>query len=162
MKYQPIVATNGYILSPDRKQVLLLHRNTRLDDEHYGKWNGLGGKMHPEEDILGCMRREIREEAGIDCTKLHLRGSINWTGFGSKGLDWLGFIFLVTEFSGSPIDKNPEGTLEWVDIDQLYSLPLWEGDHHFLPLVFDQDPRMFHGYMPYKNGKLVSWSYERI
>jgi 8-oxo-dGTP diphosphatase len=27
--------------------------------------------------------------------------------------------------------------------------------------VFDADPRPFHGVMPYKDGRLVSWSYSR-
>ena len=28
MPYTPIVATLGYVLSPDRRQVLMIHRNT--------------------------------------------------------------------------------------------------------------------------------------
>jgi 8-oxo-dGTP diphosphatase len=40
-------------------------------------------------------------------------------------------------------------------------LPLWEGDRHFLPLVFDElGP--FHGVMPYRDGKMVSWSFSRL
>ena len=41
-------------------------------------------------------------------------------------------------------------------------LPLWDGDRHFLPLVFDDDPRVFHGVMPYAGGRALSWSYCRI
>jgi 8-oxo-dGTP diphosphatase len=41
-------------------------------------------------------------------------------------------------------------------------LPLWDGDRHFLPLVFDDDPRGFHGVMPYHEGRMVSWDYSRI
>ncbi len=90
--YTPILATLGFILSPDRKKTLLVHRNKRLDDQHYGKYNGLGGKMEPGEDILHCIKREIYEEAGIVCDKTILRGTINWTGFGKNGEDWFGFI----------------------------------------------------------------------
>jgi 8-oxo-dGTP diphosphatase len=28
--------------------------------------------------------------------------------------------------------------------------------------VFDDDPRTFHGVMPYHNGAMVSWRYSRI
>jgi S-formylglutathione hydrolase len=66
MPYTPIAATLGYVLSPDRKRVLMIHRNARPGDHHLGKYNGLGGKLDPHEDILAGMRREIREEAGID------------------------------------------------------------------------------------------------
>ena len=40
-------------------------------------------------------------------------------------------------------------------------LPMWEGDRHFLPLVFDADPRPFHGVMPYRDGRMQSWRYSR-
>lgn len=159
--YCPIVGTLAYILSPDRKQVLLVHRNARPEDVQLGKYNGLGGHLERDEDVLTCIVREIREEAGITCTKTTLRGTINWTGFGKNGEDWLGFIFLVEEFEGTPFQKNEEGTLSWVEIDKMHELPMWEGDRHFLPLVFDGDPRPFHGFMPYDNDKPLSWSYVR-
>lgn len=162
MPYTPIVATLGYILSPDRKQVLLVHRNARPGDEHLGKYNGLGGKIEPDEDMVAGMRREIMEEAGITCTDLSLRGTVSWPGFGKNGEDWLGFVFLINTFEGIPYTSNPEGTLEWIDLDRIYDLPMWEGDRYFLPLVFDDDPRAFHGVMPYKDGKPVRWDYSRI
>src|SRR3546814_11400260 len=68
MPYTPIVATLGYVLSPDGRQVLMLHRNARADDHHLGKYNGLGDKIEPDEDVLAGMRREIAAEAGIECT----------------------------------------------------------------------------------------------
>jgi 8-oxo-dGTP diphosphatase len=151
MPYTPIVATLGYVLSPDRRQVLLIHRNARPDDQHLGKYNGLGG-----------MRREIHEEAGIHCDELVLRGTISWPGFGKPGEDWLGFVFLITAYSGTPHATNAEGTLEWVPVERILDLPLWDGDRRFLPLVFDQDPRGFHGVMPYSDGKMVSWAYSRV
>lgn len=161
MPYTPIVATLGYVLSPDRTQVLLVHRNARPDDAHLGKYNGLGGKLEADEDVVAGMRREILEEAGIECTALALRGTISWPGFGKRGEDWLGFVFVITAFEGEPLTSNPEGTLEWVPLDRLHELPMWEGDREFLPLVFDDDPRAFHGVMPYRNGRMVSWRYSR-
>ena len=161
MPYTPIVATLGYVLSPDGRHCLMVHRNARPGDNHLGKYNGLGGKLEPDEDVLAGMRREIREEAAIECESLRLRGSISWPGFGKHGEDWLGFIFLVERFSGEPPARNAEGDLHWVPLDRLQSLPLWEGDRHFLPLVFDGDPRPFHGVMPYHRGQMLSWSYSR-
>ena len=162
MPYTPIVGTLGYILSADRRDVLLVHRNARADDEHLGKYNGLGGKLEADEDALAGMLREIREEAGIDCTQVQLRGTVSWPGFGKHGEDWLGFVFLVTAFDGTPATQNAEGVLEWVPLARLYELPMWEGDRHFLPLVFDGDPRPFHGVMPYRDGRPVRWHYTRL
>ena len=162
MPYTPIVATLGYVLSPDRRQVLLVHRNARPGDQHLGKYNGLGGKLEPDEDVVAGMRREILEEAGIHCDALELRGTISWPGFGKAGEDWFGFVFVVTAWTGTPFTENPEGSLEWVPIERILDLPLWDGDRHFLPLVFDADPRSFHGVMPYRDGQMVSWSFHRV
>ncbi|MBX5461227.1 MAG: 8-oxo-dGTP diphosphatase [Steroidobacteraceae bacterium] len=162
MPYTPILATLGYVLSPDGRRVLMIHRNAREDDHHAGKYNGLGGKLEPHEDAAAGLCREIREEAGIECVELSLRGTISWPGFGKHGEDWFGFVFVVKRFEGTPLERNPEGTLEWVALDALDSLPMWEGDRHFLPLVFDRDPRPFHGVMPYRNGRMVSWAFSRM
>ncbi len=162
MPYTPIVATLGYVLSPDREKVLMIHRNARKDDQHLGKYNGLGGKLEADEDVASGMRREISEEAGIQCLSMQLRGTLSWPGFGKHGEDWLGFIFLIDRFQGEPHEGNHEGTLEWVERSRLMELPMWEGDRHFLPLVFDEDPRPFHGVMPYRNGRMQSWSCSRF
>ncbi len=161
MPYTPIVATLGYVLSPDHRQVLMMHRNRRQDDQHLGKYNGLGGKMEPDEAIAACMCREIHEEAGITCESVRLRGTLNWPDFGKHGEDWLGFIFLIERFSGRVHEGNHEGELEWVARDKLMSLPMWEGDRLFLPLVFDEDQRPFHGVMRYRGECVQSWSYSR-
>lgn len=162
MPYTPILATLGYVLSPDGRRVLLIHRNARANDQHLGKYNGLGGKLEADEDIAAGMRREILEEAGITCDAMQLRGTISWPGFGKQGEDWFGFVFLVSRYSGTPHASNAEGTLEWVDIDRVLELPMWEGDRHFVPLVFDDDPRAFHMVMPYRGGRMLSWSCSRF
>lgn len=160
--YTPIVGALGYVLSADKRHTLLVHRNAREADQHFGKYNGLGGKMLPGEDVMSCLIREIREEAGIECEQVELRGTINWTGFGSAGENWLGFIFLVHLFSGTPRQSNSEGELGWHALADLSSLPMWEGDRYFLPLVFDGDARIFHGYMPYRDGRPVDWRFVRM
>jgi 8-oxo-dGTP diphosphatase len=162
LNYTPIIGTLGYILSPDREKVLLVHRTGRGGDDHFGKYNGLGGHMEPDEDVVSCMMREIREESGIECVEMRLRGTVNWTNFGPKGEDWLAFIFLIERFSGTPFEENEEGRLEWVERDRMDRLPMWEGDRHFLPLVFDEDPRMFHGLMPYDGNRPVGWTFQRV
>ncbi len=156
--FTPILATLGYVLSPDGKQVLMIHRNARPDDAHFGKYNGLGGKLEPGEDIVACMKREIREEAGIECTSLHLRGTISWPGFGKDGADWFGFIFLIDGWTGTPLSAHREGSLSWIEVGKILELPLWEGDRYFVPLVFDRSVPQFHGVMPYQAGKPIGWS----
>jgi 8-oxo-dGTP diphosphatase len=162
MPYTPILATLGYVFSPDGQQVLLVHRNRRPGDAHFGKYNGLGGKLEAGEDVVACMRREILEESGLHCESLALRGTVSWPGFGKGGEDWFGFIFRIDRWSGTPRTENAEGELVWQPVDKVLELPLWEGDPYFLPLVFDPAGAQFHGVMPYRDGKPVSWAYSTV
>lgn len=162
MPYTPILATLGYVMSPDGRKTLLIHRNARPDDLHLGKYNGLGGKLEPDEDVVAGLKREIREEAGIECEEVVLRGTISWPGFGKGGEDWFGFIFRVNRFRGTPFTETAEGTLQWVAVERILELPLWPGDRYFLPLVFGDDPRQFHGVMPYRDGQPVGWTYSLL
>ncbi|MDR1712412.1 MAG: 8-oxo-dGTP diphosphatase [Propionibacteriaceae bacterium] len=158
--FTPIIGTLGYVMSPDQRQVLLVER-TRAGDEQRGKYNGLGGKLESGEDVVAGFLRELEEEAGIVPTKMSLRGTISWPGFGAEGADWFGFIFRVDAFQGTPPDRNEDGPLIWADVERLDELPMWEGDRHFLPLVFaDNEP--FHGVMPYESGRPVGWTYHRV
>jgi 8-oxo-dGTP diphosphatase len=157
MPYTPILATLGYVLSPDRTRVLMVRRDRRPDDLHLGKVNGLGGKLDAGENVVAGMRREIQEEAGLECLSLRLRGTVSWPGFGKHGEDWFAFIFRIDQWQGEPYTQNAEGTLLWVPMAEMMQLPLWEGDRHFLPLVFDDSVGQFHGVMPYQLGRPVSW-----
>jgi 8-oxo-dGTP diphosphatase len=161
MPYTPIVATLGYVMSPDGRRVLLVHRNRRPGDAHLGKYNGLGGKLEAGEDVVACLRREVHEESGLLCDELVLRGTISWPGFGKGGEDWFGFIFRIDRYSGTPWPENADGPLVWIEVDRVLDLPLWEGDRHFLPLVFTSG-KQFHGVMPYHDGRPVSWTYSLV
>lgn len=162
MAFQPILATLGYVMSPDQRQVLLIHRNKRHDDMHYGKYNGLGGKVDASKSVAAGMRREIFEECGLAVREMTLRGTISWPGFGKRGEDWFGFIFRIDAWEGNAHEGNHEGSLEWVDVERLPELPMWESDRLFLPMVFDRAGRTFHGVMPYENGVMVSWDVEEL
>ena len=175
MPIRPLVGTLAYLLDRPNDTVLLVRRVARPDDDQFGKVNGLGGKVEPDEGIVESLRRELREEAAVELTSLALRGTVTWTNFGPKQEEWLGFIFLVDGWRGDPPTRNDEGELSWIPRSRLLDachddpsvraradLPMWEGDRHFVPLVFDDDPRAFHGTMPYDRDQPKSWTYERL
>ena len=160
--YTPILATLGYVLSPAGDAVLMIRRDKRPDDLHYGKYNGLGGKVDADEDVAAAMCREIREESGIEVEELVLRGTISWPGFGKNGEPWFAFIFRIDRWRGTPHAGNHEGTLEWVPLAELRQRNIWQSDKLWLDMVFDHSPATFHGIMPYCNGEMVSWSYTML
>lgn len=175
MRYRPIVGTLAYLWDRESDDVLMVRRDARAEDDHFGKVNGLGGKLEPDEGVVESLRREIDEEAGLELTEIALRGTITWTDFGPRREQWLGFVFLVTGWVGDPPAANHEGTLEWIARRRLLDacspddavraaadLPMWAGDRHFVPLVFDGDPRLFHGTMPYAGDRPERWTFERV
>ncbi len=172
--HTPICGSLAYLWDRDADRVLLVLRNARSDDQHLGKYNGLGGKVERGESIAENLRRELREEADVELRSFRLRGTVAWPGFGPNGEDWLGFVFLVDDWAGTPPASNVEGDLEWVDRRRLLAacsddseqraeadIAMWEGDRWFVPLVFDDEPP-FHGVMPYHGGRPTDWRFERF
>ena len=164
-----------YLWNRVTDEVLLIRRYARLDDDHLGKVNGLGGKVEFDEGVSESARRELREEANVELTSLKLRGTITWSNFGPKGEAWLGFVFVADGWDGDIPTHNAEGTLIWVprqrlldacsDDDEVATaadMPMWAGDSYFIPLVFDTDERPFHGTMPYEHNRPLSWTFERL
>ena len=177
MAFLPRVGTLAYLWDRAHDRVLLIRRNARPSDDHYGKVNGLGGKLETGESVIEGLRRELREDATVELTSFCLRGTITWSNFGPQRENWLGFVFLVDGWTGTPPSSNPEGDLEWADrrhllaaCDDAASVPaaiarkfhMWPGARYFVPLVFDDDPRPFHGTMPYDGDHPTDWRFERL
>ncbi len=113
-------------------QVLMLHRVKKQQDENAGKWIGIGGHLEADESPEECVLREIREETGLAVTGLRLRGILTFIlpAWGNE----LTFLYTArTESEALP--ECAEGVLEWVPLEKVDALPLWEGDRVFLPLL---------------------------
>lgn len=135
-------------------KTLMIHRIKKANDMHQGKWNGLGGKMEPGETPEECVIREVREESGLTIHNPVLKGILTFPLF-SNNEDWYAFVFVANEFEGELINSG-EGELAWIDDDKLLSLPMWEGDLIFLPLL--NQAGIFSGKFVYRDGRLVDHS----
>ncbi len=144
------LATLCYVQKDD--QTLMLHRNSRKSDTHYGKYNGLGGKFEPGETPEECVKREVLEESGLILNKVQLKGFLTFPAF-SKGEDWYVFVFTSNDFSGDLLSNTPEGELEWIDNSKIPELNMWEGDEIFLPWL--KRSGIFSGKFEYTDGRLV-------
>ena len=153
----------GYVLSKDRDHVLMLYHNAQTSNPSYGKYNGINGDLSPEESLTEGMTRIIKEETGCLPVGMRYRGNIHWAKFGRNQESLLGHIFVIQGLDGKPPAHCPHGQLQWIPIDEILNgdKPIWSGDEHFLPLVFDLDPRPFHGFMPYEHGVPRNWSFDR-
>ena len=111
---------------------LMLHRTKKETDENAGKWIGIGGHMEENESPEECVRREAMEETGLVLEGLRLRGILTFIlpAWGNE----LTFLY-TARGKGEALPACPEGELKWIPVDQILSLPLWEGDRLFLPLL---------------------------
>ncbi len=138
-----IYVMRGNEQDPDSIEILLLHRNKRQKDMHAGKWVGIGGKLLERESPRECAIRELKEEANIIPLDLTFRGQVYFDEIHKNGrndhsgdaFNWIVFLYKVTKFVGEINKECHEGTLKWVQLKDLDSLPMWKGDHALIPAV---------------------------
>ncbi len=124
-----------------------------------GLYNGIGGKLEKAESPELCAYREITEETGLVAKDLILRGYITFPHF-QDDIDWLVFIYECYDFSGELIASN-EGSLHWIEDDEILNLNIYEGDVEFLDIIYNSDD-FFYGECYYEDGKYDRAVYKRI
>lgn len=111
---------------------LMLHRNKKENDLNAGKWIGIGGKFLDGESPEDCLLREAAEETGLTLTEYQFRGIVTFVN--TKYPTEYMHLFTATGFSGTQTPCD-EGELVWIPIDQMNTLPHWQGDEIFLSLI---------------------------
>jgi 8-oxo-dGTP diphosphatase len=101
------------------------------------KYNGVGGHIERDEDVYTAALREVREETGLPVDDLRLAGLINIDGDQPTGI--MLFVFTAKSRSGDPIPSE-EGSLEWIERDQLAQIDLVEDLTIILPRSLDLPP----------------------
>ena len=118
---------------------LMLHRVVKKNDVNKDKWIGVGGHFEEGESPEECVLREVKEETGYTLTSYRYRGLVTFV-FADVEMEYMS-LFTADDFEGEPIPCN-EGVLEWVDIEDVWKLNLWEGDKIFFRLL-DEDAPFF-------------------
>jgi 8-oxo-dGTP diphosphatase len=116
----------------------MLHRTKKANDENHDKWIGIGGKFEAFESPYDCVLREAKEETGLTLTSLCYRGIVTFVSDQMPVAEYM-HLFTADAFTGE-IRECDEGDLEWIPIEDLLKLPMWEGDKIFLRLLQTQEP----------------------
>lgn len=163
MEYNATLLSLGYLLSEDRQRVLFLYHNAKSDDFSYGKYNGYADFIQDNESSLDCFKRIVFENTGSTPLDIVFRGSVHWANFRQRNKSFFAQIFLATINDRNLLTLNKQGENRWLTVDEVLrgDVPLWQGDKHILPLVFDDNPIPFHGYMPYVESKPQNWFFAR-
>lgn len=123
-----------FIKDEKKKKVLLLHRK---NEPMQGLYAGVGGKTRFDEDIQTSCLREIKEETGLHVSSVALRGVIK-TILDGKDSSWILFVYSTDTFEGE-LCECAEGTLEWVDYDQVQNYNLVGMLRNILPVVLERE-----------------------
>ena len=116
---------------------LMLHRTVKKKDVNKDKWIGVGGHFELGESPEECVCLEVLEETGYRLTSYRFRGLV--TFLSGDGVTEYMSLFTADGFEGEEIACD-EGELEWVPIEKIGELNLWEGDKIFLRLLAEDAP----------------------
>ena len=130
---------------------LMLHRIKKENDENKDKWIGIGGKFEDKESPEDCVLREALEETGLTLDSYRYRGLVTFVS--DRWPTEYMHLFHADGFHGE-LKTCDEGDLQWLPKEQLYSLPMWEGDRIFLDLL-EQDVPFFSLKLVYEGETLV-------
>jgi 8-oxo-dGTP diphosphatase len=109
--------------------------------EYPGVYDPVGGHIESGEDIVNSARREIKEETGLSVSQTKLKGVIHVNNFFGKDI----MMFIITCISDT--DKTPpaheEGILEWIQINQLDSVKIFEDLKPIIKKITQLDDNQF-------------------
>ena len=97
---------------------LLLGR--RASEPYLGMWDTIGGFLHEGEDALDGLRREVREETGLDVEPVSFLGV--WTdryGNGPDAVHTLNLFWVARVVAGDPTPADDVSELAWFAPDEL-------------------------------------------
>ena len=137
-------------------EVLMLHRNKKINDINEGKYIGVGGHVEKNETPEQAVKRELKEETNLELLAMNKVGKI--TFYFHEDVEIMN-IFTSNEYQGAINYNCDEGTLKWIKIKDIFKLPLWEGDKLFLEPILNNEP-YFEFEMKYDKDSLVE--YKRI
>ncbi len=116
---------------------LMLHRVKKAGDMNHDKYLGVGGGFEDGESPEDCVLRETLEETGLTLLSWTYRGIVTFVS--DRWETEYMHLFTSDEFTGT-VRECDEGNLEWIPVERVPELPIWQGDRIFLDLIRTERP----------------------
>ena len=116
-------------------------------------YNGVGGHVERDEDVLTALRREVREETGLEIEQPCLRAIIVADEGPGPGV----VIFVYTADSATrAVRPSAEGGLVWAPRARLLEYDVVPDLRDLLPRLFSGSSGIIHGHYANDGGRM--WS----
>ena len=112
-----------------RRGTSLLACQRRPDQPHPGKWEFPGGKREADESIAQCLRRELREELGIEA---EIGAEVWRTEHAYAGREPIALVFFAVPAYRGRLENRVFAALRWVELDALRDLDFLEADRELI------------------------------
>ena len=109
----------------------------RSHPPNQGLYTPVGGKIENGESPHAAAIREVQEETGLQIEDAHYCGLL--VDSSPTDYNWICFVYRASVDYFSPPDCN-EGTLTWVPIESLATLPTPVTDPYLYPRVLSGQP----------------------
>ncbi|USQ15168.1 8-oxo-dGTP diphosphatase MutT [Legionella lytica] len=118
------------IIIDEQQRILVTQRP--LHASHGGYWEFPGGKLEANELAEQALIREIKEEVGLDVLKHEFLGEVHHQ-YAERSVQL--FIFLVTQFSGSPTCIEGQLAMKWIHQNELNPDEFPEANREVMQLI---------------------------
>ena len=136
-----IISTKGVSMKTQLTTLLLIIQDSRIllaekkRGFGVGKYNGIGGKVEPNETIEEAMIRETKEEIGVTPTNYHKQATITfdeWVNDEEKQV--IMSVFVAKDYIGEIIETEEMKPM-WFDISNIPYEKMFEDDKTWLPEI---------------------------
>jgi 8-oxo-dGTP diphosphatase len=117
-----------------------------VQDKVSGDWPGTtfpGGHVEKGESFTNAVIREVLEETGLAIARPRLVGIKNWSN--DDDSRYMVLLYKTSSFTGE-LRSSDEGEVYWIEMDDLYEMPLAYDMQDLLKVFMDDDLSEFQYY----------------
>jgi 8-oxo-dGTP diphosphatase len=119
-----------FLLKDDRILLAMKKRGFGSD-----RWNGVGGKVEPNETLEQATIRECQEEIGVTPKNLAKVAEHDFV-FPDGMTDMYVHAFISREWEGEPVETE-EMRPQWFKQSEVPYKEMWQDDEYWLPLILE-------------------------
>ncbi len=101
-----------------------------------GRWNGVGGKVQPDESVEEAAKREAFEEIGVQLTAIEKAAEMTFLFPHKPELDLLVHVYTATNWTGEPTESE-EMQPKWFKVNSIPYKEMWSDDEMWLNKVLE-------------------------